>query len=1038
MEDIKGNQIQNNPYPGIRSFEIDESHLFFGRRAQINKLYEILNKTHFIAITGASGSGKSSLVKAGLLPKLKENSDNWTHHVFHPGNDPIGNFAKAVFYTFKTKNINNDFETWSDIEKVLRNEDNAIEKIFQNIDNFNHLVYIDQFEEIFRFRENEYQKNAIEDSDLFVKILVQGANLTKSALFFIISLRTDFLSDCSYFSGLTKIINAGHFLIPRMTIEEKEDALTGPAKVAGAIISDNLKSLIRKHLHDYDISLPVFQHALMRTWDYWLENAEYGKSVDIEHYDAVGTVTDALSVHAEYIYSSLQDSQLKEIAKKIFKSLTHLGEDNRGTRSPKTLNEIIDIVGARKEDIIEVIDKFRDEKNGFLFPQKAVSLKPNTTIDISHESIMRVWGRLVRWVQSETESAQLYLRISKSAELYQKGETGLLKNPDLQLALKWQKENKPNAVWAQRYDPAFDRAITYLNHSEKKWKNEIKAKEEKQKIRLKRARFIAVFLGSASLISIMFLVVALNLKFKADDSKREALDKEKVATQKSIIAEEKKKEAVSHKKIAEQQQQIAIEQRLISEENKKYAVSQQREALIQKRLAILAKKDAVKARDLAVVLQQKAEKLRDEAFQQKLIAENQTERAEMSEAKTDTLRRLAIAKSLSAQAIKFFRNNKKAQKLTDYEKKLPRLLALQAYVFNKKYGGNSNDADIFSALLEVSESSKTIRGKNIHKDGVRDIAITKTGKYFVSCSDDGSVNLYNFNEPEKPTKLYIGNYGNMNIRSVDIDNTGQNVVAGAYNGDVLLWQNVAINPKPIILKGHSSVVNSIVFGKENNKVFSASNDGTVREWDLKNNAYSSNVIYKRDTHLQDFKISPGGKYYAVGASSGELVILLADDTNKQIILKQDGYKQVLSLSWKSDNEIVVGYSSGKIRVFKNQKLSAEFYAHLSGVTSLFYDKKNNRLISGGYDGVVKIWNCNNLKEEPITLLKHSSWVYSAIVSPDGKTLISGGADKQVAITPIDIEELKLIIRKNVTSNMLEKDWERFVGKDIEYSSELPK
>lgn len=118
MEDLKENQLQNNPYPGIRSFEINESHLFFGRDEQIKKLHRILNENHFIAITGASGSGKSSIVKAGLLPKLKQNCKNWAYQVFHPGNDPIGNFSKVIFDTFKLKGINKEFDSWSDIEHV--------------------------------------------------------------------------------------------------------------------------------------------------------------------------------------------------------------------------------------------------------------------------------------------------------------------------------------------------------------------------------------------------------------------------------------------------------------------------------------------------------------------------------------------------------------------------------------------------------------------------------------------------------------------------------------------------------------------------------------------------------------------------------------------------------------------------------------------------------------------------------------------------------------------------------------------------------
>ncbi|MCD4792132.1 MAG: hypothetical protein K8R54_02780 [Bacteroidales bacterium] len=1034
MTVLKESQLQKNPYPGIRSFEIGESNLFFGRDEQIKDLYTILNKTHFIAITGASGSGKSSLVKAGLIPELHQGSDKWLHYIFRPGSNPVGNFAKAFYDT--NFDQDNNIGSRNDIEKILRNEENPLEKIFLN-DNSgkNHLIYIDQFEEIFRFRQNEYKANAESDSNLFIDILIEASKLINLPIYIIITLRTDFLSDCSNFSGLTKIINDGHYLIPKMTFEEKEKALAGPANIAGATISDNLKKLIKKHLKEYNISLPVFQHALMRTWDYWMENAEYGKSVDIEHYEAVGSVTDALSVHAEYIFSSLPDENSKKIAEKIFKSLTHLGDDNRGTRSPKTLDEIIAIINDRKEEIIPVIDKFREEKSGFLLPSEKLALKHETIIDISHESIMHVWGRLVQWVQSETESAQLYLRISKSSELYQEGKTGLLINPDLQLALKWQEENQPNEIWAQRYDPAFDRTITYLEHSKKKWENDIAAKEEKQKRGLRRARFIAIFLGSASLISILFLVIALNLKFKADDSKRKALEKEKIAIQESIIAEDKKKEAVSHKRIAEQQQLIADEQRLIAEQNKQYAVNQQKEAIFQKQLALIAKQDAIKSRDIARDLQKNAENLRDEAFQQKLIAENQRSRAEMSEAKTDTLRKLAIAKSLSAQAIKIYRNNKKIQKLSGYEKEIPNILALQAYYFNQKYKGNKNDPDIFSALSEVSESGKEIKGKNMHSDGVRDIAISKNGEFFVSCSDDGTVRFFKFKDPENSVKINMGTNEDNGIRTVDINEEGNNIIAGTYNGDLYFWRNKEL--KPQILKAHNSVVNSVLFSEDGKSFISASNDGTARLWNINSESITSKLILKTPNQILDIKISPDGKYYAVGTVAGEIIIVSTEDIDKQIVLSEAEHKKVTALYWINNNELIAGYSSGKIRFIKDEKYTEEFFAHQSGITSLYYDKNYQRIISGSYDGTIKIWNYDNIKIEPIVLIKHNSWVYCVTADPEGNNLISGGADKHIVITPIFTDELIAILRKKITKNMTKEDWNRFIGKDITYKSALP-
>ncbi|NJO87629.1 MAG: hypothetical protein HC831_00710 [Chloroflexia bacterium] len=197
-----------------------------------------------------------------------------------------------------------------------------------------------------------------------------------------------------------------------------------------------------------------------------------------------------------------------------------MGEDNRGTRRPARLDEICKITGAHEEDVITVINEFRAEGNSFLMPVHAQRLDSNSVIDISHESIMRVWKRLVGWVLTETESAQLYLRLAKSAELYQEGKTGLLVNPDLQLALKWKEENQPNETWALRYDPTFERTMNYLEYSQKEYEKALAAKEERQKRNLRRTRYVAIVLGVASLISISFLIVALNLKLKAEASEK--------------------------------------------------------------------------------------------------------------------------------------------------------------------------------------------------------------------------------------------------------------------------------------------------------------------------------------------------------------------------------------------------------------------------------------------------------------------------------------------------------------------------------------
>jgi WD40 repeat protein/energy-coupling factor transporter ATP-binding protein EcfA2 len=1030
--------IHINPFPGIRSYEIHEDDLFFGRELQVKELILRLNKTRFLAIVGSSGCGKSSLIRAGLVPTLLKNKiykskTKWNLCVFKPGDDPIGNMAVALAQTDESDktpaNINSSEK--EKIEKVLKSgEDGLTKVILEQTKNTNskYLIVIDQFEELFRFKKTRTSFHSIIEATDFVNLILNTINNKEIPAYIVLSMRTDFLDDCTEYRGLTETINQGYYLVPRMNTDEIESAITGPVKVCGAEITKQLVRQLIDDVGDDPDQLPILQHALMRTWDYWKINRIGNKPIDISDYKAIGTMKEALSFHLEEIYNELKDPQSKHIAEKLFKALTDFGENNKGTRRPTQLSEICILADAKEKKVIKVIDSFRETGRAFLMPPYDVALNADSTVDISHESIMRVWVRLRTWVEEESRSAQLYLRLSKSAELFQEGKSGLWVNPELQLALKWREQNKPNATWAIRYDPAFDRAINFLDYSNKEFELEIARKENQQKRNLKRAKNFAIILGIASIISILFLIISLNLRFKAEASKKKAIEKEKIAIFETKRAEEQRKEAIMQKKISEQQQQIAEQQKIITEEQKQYAVKQQVIAEQQRKKAVIQKKKADEATNEAINARDEAETQRKEAVNQKQIADKEKIKAENSEKNTKRLRLLAIARSMAIQSAKI-------QKTTKSD--LPALLVLQAYKFNKENQGIKNDPDIYNALANIADPKIIFRE---HEDGVRSVAVAENINKLFSCSDDGTVKIWDINKPEqKPEILNSGSYGKNGFRCLAISPNENTLAAGTFNGNILYWNIKQNNPALRTLDNHTSIVNKICF-IDNNTLVSGSSDRTLRLWHLDQNDDPSIVMKKFNSKIISLSYCQQTKQLACGCENGEINLFNLENHNEAPIQIQSAGNPVLSLAFSSDGKILAsGNIKGIINLWKlddkNSK-PVELIGHVSRVNELEFSPNGKTLGSCSYDGTIRIWNFNNSEEQPIVIDDNDSWVYDITFTPDGNRLVSAGADKTVRVFIIKPDILTNNIYDKISRNILPDEWNKYIGSDIEYEKTI--
>ncbi|MEO0434505.1 MAG: hypothetical protein AAF151_22710, partial [Cyanobacteria bacterium J06656_5] len=780
---------RTNPFPGLRPFDLDEEHLFFGREGQADELLTRLSRTHFLGVVGTSGSGKSSLVRAGLLPSLysgflADASSGWRVAILRPGNAPMRNLAEALNApeVFGEDPASDEAVIRTALtESTLRRGTLGLVEVTQQarMETYeNLLVVVDQFEEIFRFKQQANSVKAEDEAAAFVKLLLAAAKQREAPIFVVLTMRSDFLGDCAQFRDLPEALNESQYLIPRLTRDQLRRAIEGPVAVGGAAITPQLVNRLLNDVGDNPDQLPILQHALMRTWDYWEDQGTPQAPIDMEHYDAIGGMATALSRHADQIYDELSDDRSRYIAEILFKRLTDRGADNREIRRPTQLGEICAVADAELDEVVAVIDAFRAPRRSFLMPPVDVALTENSVIDISHESLMRNWLRLKEWVGEEDRSATIYRRLSQTAELHQQGRANYLRDPELTIGLTWLRERKPNAVWAERYAPKFDEAIAFLQASADAREEEAINKERAKKREINRLRTFLVLLGGLSLLTGSAAVYAFNQQNKANIQTAFAVQKEAEAI-------EEKQNADDQRAIAELKSEEAREQAGIALTEKRRAETAQQEAEEQKQQAEEAQKAETEQRQLAEGALLRAEEGETEANRQAGIAREQTVIANQQ---TKNAQESAVqAEAATAEA--------------EQAKQRAEVQALNSEIQTENLTvENLMASDLnFKALLKALDLGKQVQA-------------SRGGTFFQSAQAKGNSKAVN-----NSTAVYSNS-----IRP-EIALQSVSVLREVYYLSGFLEKNT--------FSGHSGQVWSVSFSPDGQTLATASSDGTVKLWD---------------------------------------------------------------------------------------------------------------------------------------------------------------------------------------------------------------
>lgn len=485
--------LSENPFPGLRPFRADEEYLFFGRESQVDLMVDKVARRRFLAVVGTSGSGKSSLVNCGLRPALHRGlmadaGIRWRMVQFRPGNNPLVAMASALSEDDAVR-ARFDFDLPSLqglVESSLRMSKRGLSEVYQRAqfpEGTNLLIIVDQFEELFRYREvgsvaSEDVKRRTDEATAFVNLLLDAKSQTKFPIFVVLTMRSDFLGDCAEYAGLPEAINDSQYLVPRLTRDERRAAIAGPVGVGGATISPLLLTRLVNDVGDNPDQLSILQHAMNRTWANWQHEGGHKGQLDLCHYEAIGTMARALDQHAERAYAELTNDRQRRICEKIFKAITDKSTDPRGIRRPEKLSALCQLASATPEEVAAVTAVFRKPSRSFLMPPVSDSLEPETIMDISHESLMRVWERLRQWTDEEVQSAQLYRRLAETAAWHAAGKAALWDDPDLQFALDWKEKEQPTEYWAALYGGSFTQAMSFLDASRQQRDKRLQEGEE--------------------------------------------------------------------------------------------------------------------------------------------------------------------------------------------------------------------------------------------------------------------------------------------------------------------------------------------------------------------------------------------------------------------------------------------------------------------------------------------------------------------------------------------------------------------------------
>lgn len=533
------------PYPGLRAFTRDESDLFFGRDNCVNAMVDRLAATRFLAVLGPSGSGKSSLVRTGLLDALDlglhpKAPSGWKVAELHPGGQPMRQLARALLHA--STGVEADDASVDVLVGFLSQGPRSLQEwmAYGNLPPAtNLLLLVDQFEELFRY--GDYAQR--EETEALVGLLLESADSATGNIHIVITMRSEYLGACASILGLAERISSGLYLTPRMSREECREAIEGPGSVLGFTVEPALVNRLLNDLasfapwespEDLDLAtllshqadqLPLMQHVLNRLWIRAAAAANGAPvALKLADYDQFGGLSGALDEHGAEVLASLGPARLRA-AENVFRALVSGTSVATAVRRPCRMGELAGLVesaGDSRSDAVAVVEAFRAPGCNFLRTTRDALANDLVIVDISHESLIRQWTPLRQWLEKEVRDGLAWRRLILAEEHYSHHEGGLLTGLDLSNLTAWWESAKPTPTWAERHGGKFDPTQAFVEASQRAEAQRTDAEHRRERREKARLRYGIAGLATAFLFAVAFALIARDARI-ASDRNRELL-----------------------------------------------------------------------------------------------------------------------------------------------------------------------------------------------------------------------------------------------------------------------------------------------------------------------------------------------------------------------------------------------------------------------------------------------------------------------------------------------------------------------------------